>query len=239
VGSAEEKLMDVRISGVTKLYEPDILALDGVYLTVPKGEFLYLVGQTGSGKTTLLRLITREVMPTKGQIAVGEYNLRKMSAFDLALYRRDLGVVFQDFKLLPHLTAMENVAFVLDVIGVPPAEVKERTGEVLERVGMWRRRFLRPPQLSGGEQQRIAIARAVVNAPSLLVADEPTGNLDTHTAEEIMRLLLSINASGTTVLMATHNQFLVDAYRQRVLELHMGRVVRDEKRGRYELDGDF
>jgi cell division ATP-binding protein FtsE len=141
--------------------------------------------------------------------------------------------------LLPHLNVFENVSFVLEVLGVAQREVKERTGEVLDQVNLWRRRFLYPPQLSGGEQQRVAVARAIVNSPSILLADEPTGNLDLHTAEEIMQLILSVNALGTTVVMATHNQHLVDAYRHRVVEIKIGRVVRDEKRGRYEIDGEF
>ena len=170
---------------------------------------------------------------------VGSYSLRKIGRVDLSLFRREVGVVYQDFCLLPHLNVFENVAFVLEVLGMPPREVKERADEVLERVNLWRRRFLYPPQLSGGEQQRVAIARAIVNSPSILLADEPTGNLDLHTAEEIMQLLLSINAMGTTILMATHNQYLVDSYRQRVVELKMGRIVRDEKRGRYEIDGEL
>ncbi|MCX7828993.1 MAG: ATP-binding cassette domain-containing protein [Thermanaerothrix sp.] len=231
--------MDIRLSGVTKIFHPDITALEDVYLEIPKGEFVYLVGPTGSGKTTLMRTITREVMPTRGQVMVGSYSLRKISRLDLSLFRRDVGVIYQDFCLLPHLNVFENVAFVLEVLGMPPRDVKERTDEVLERVNLWRRRFLYPPQLSGGEQQRVAIARAIVNSPSILLADEPTGNLDLHTAEEIMQLILSINAMGTTVLMATHNQYLVDSYRQRVVELRMGRVVRDEKRGRYEIDGEL
>ena len=231
--------MDIRLSGVTKIFHPDITALEDVYLEVPKGEFVYLVGPTGSGKTTLMRTITREVVPSRGQITVGAFSLRKISRVDLSLFRRDVGVVFQDFCLLPHLNVFENVAFVLEVLGMPAREVKERTGEVLDRVNLWRRRFLYPPQLSGGEQQRVAIARAIVNSPSILLADEPTGNLDLHTAEEIMQLILSINALGATVLMATHNQYLVDAYRQRVVELKMGRVVRDETRGRYEIDGEL
>ena len=231
--------MDIRLQGVSKIFPPDIRALEDIYLSIPQGEFVYLVGTTGSGKTTLLRLISREAQVTRGQIYAGSYNLKKIPTLSLAIYRRDIGVVFQDFKLLPDLTVVENVAFVLEVIGVPPREISERVGEVLERVGMWRRRFLRPPQLSGGEQQRVAIARAVINSPAVLLADEPTGNLDTRTAEDIMQLLLSINASGSTVIMATHNKYLVDAYRQRVVELRAGRIVRDEKRGRYDVDGDF
>mgnify|MGYP001458508676 CR=1 FL=1 len=231
--------MDIRLSGVTKIFHPDITALEDIYLDIPKGEFVYLVGPTGSGKTTLMRTITREVLPTRGQVMVGSYSLRKIGRVDLSLFRREVGVVYQDFCLLPHLNVFENVAFVLEVLGMPPREVKERADEVLERVNLWRRRFLYPPQLSGGEQQRVAIARAIVNSPSILLADEPTGNLDLHTAEEIMQLLLSINAMGTTILMATHNQYRVDSYRQRVVELKMGRIVRDEKRGRYEIDGEL
>ena len=231
--------MDIRFSGITKIFHPDITALEDIYLDIPKGEFVYLVGPTGSGKTSLLRCITREIAPTRGQITVGSFSLRKMSRVDLSIFRRDIGVVFQDFCLLPHLNVFENVSFVLEVLGVAQREVKERTGEVLDQVNLWRRRFLYPPQLSGGEQQRVAVARAIVNSPSILLADEPTGNLDLHTAEEIMQLILSVNALGTTVVMATHNQHLVDAYRHRVVEIKIGRVVRDEKRGRYEIDGEY
>ena len=231
--------MDIRFSGITKIFHPDITALEDIYLDIPKGEFVYLVGPTGSGKTSLLRCITREIAPTRGQITVGSFSLRKMSRVDLSIFRRDIGVVFQDFCLLPHLNVFENVSFVLEVLGVGQREVKERTGEVLDQVNLWRRRFLYPPQLSGGEQQRVAVARAIVNSPSILLADEPTGNLDLHTTEEIMQLILSVNALGTTVVMATHNQHLVDAYRHRVVEIKIGRIVRDEKRGRYEIDGEF
>ncbi len=231
--------MDIRLSGVTKVFEPDIVALEDVYLSVDSGEFLYLVGTTGSGKTTLLRLISREYLPTRGQITVGDRNLRKLRSSDLPYYRREVGVVFQDFKLLPNLTVFENVAFVLEAMGIPPKLVESRSNEVIDQVGLWRRRFLKPPQLSGGEQQRVAIARAMANSPSVFLADEPTGNLDLRTSEEIMRLLLSINASGTTVIVATHDQYLVDAYRQRLVELHNGRLKRDERRGRYFVDGEL
>jgi cell division transport system ATP-binding protein len=229
--------VEIRISGVSKIFKPDIVALEDIYITVRPGEFLYLVGPTGSGKSTLLRLITGEARPTRGQIAVGPFNLRKMGWGALSYYRRYVGVVFQDFKLLPHLTAYENVTFALEAMGLPPKEIKVKTGEVLERLGLWRRRFLHPPQLSGGEQQRLAIARAVVKSPSILIADEPTGNLDTNTAEGIMDILLSINAAGTTVIMATHNQYIVDTYRARVVELRMGRMMRDEEKGRYDTYG--
>ena len=197
------------------------------------------MGTTGSGKTTLLRLISREYLPTRGQITVGDVNLRKIGRGRLPFYRRDVGVVFQDYKLLPNLTVFENVAFVLEAMGIPPRVVQNRANEVIDQVGLWRRRFLKPPQLSGGEQQRVAIARAMANSPSIFLADEPTGNLDLRTSEEIMRLLLSINAAGTTVLVATHDQYLVDAYRQRLVELHNGRLKRDERRGRYFIDGEL
>ena len=226
--------MDINFSGVTKVFEPDIKALQNIYLQINSGEFVYLVGETGSGKTTLLRCITREVVPTRGQITVGGRVLRKISRFDLALYRRDVGVVFQDFLLLPNLTAFENVAFVLEVMGLSKREINNRVTEVLKTVGIWRRRNQYPPQMSGGEQQRLVIARAIVNEPALLLADEPTGNLDTHTADEIMQLLLDINAAGTTVLMATHNQYLVNTYRHRVIEIRRGSIIRDDDEGRYE-----
>lgn len=229
--------MEVKLSGVTKIFEPDIVAMEDVYLQVNSGEFVYLVGETGSGKTTLMRCITREVTPTRGYISVGGFTLRKIKRYDLALFRRDIGIVFQDFALLPNLTALENVAFVLEIMGLPQNEVLERAEEELKNVGLWRRRHMHPPQLSGGEQQRLAIARAIVNGPSLLLADEPTGNLDMHTADEIMQLLLSINAAGTTIFMSTHNQGIVNTYRNRVVEIHRGRVIRDEEQGRYELSG--
>lgn len=229
--------MEVKLSGVTKIFEPDIVALEDVYLQVNSGEFVYLVGETGSGKTTLMRCITREVVPTRGHISVGGFTLRKINRYDLAIFRRDIGVVFQDFALLPTLTVQENVAFVLEILGLPKNEVAERAEEELKNVGLWRRRNMYPPQLSGGEQQRLAIARAIVAGPSLLLADEPTGNLDMHTSDEIMQLLLGINAAGTTIFMSTHNQNIVDTYRNRVVEIHKGRVVRDEARGRYELSG--
>lgn len=229
--------MEITFSGVTKIFEPDIVALEDIYLQIDKGEFVYLVGETGSGKTTLMRCILRDVIPTRGHVSAGGRALRKINRFNLALFRRDIGVVFQDFMLLPNLTAFENIAFVMEVMGCSQKEIAEKTSEVMKKVGIWRRRNMYPPQLSGGEQQRLAIARAIVNDPSLLLADEPTGNLDNNTADEIMKLLFDINAAGTTVLMATHNDYIVDTYRHRVVEIHRGRIVRDEQEGDYKLYG--
>ena len=231
--------MEIHINGLTKIFSPNIQALSDIYLDISEGEFVYLIGTTGSGKTTLMRMLTREVLPTRGQVSLDGIDLRRLSSSSLPYFRRDIGVVFQDYKLLPNLTAWENVAFVLEVCGVPRAEARERTDDVIDKVGLWTRRGLRPDQLSGGEQQRVAIARAIVNAPRLFLADEPTGNLDVHTAEYVMKLLLSIHAAGTTVIVATHDQHLVDTYRQRVVELHMGRLVRDEREGRYSISGDL
>ena len=231
--------MEIRINGLTKVFPPNIQALSDIYLDIAEGEFVYLIGTTGSGKTTLMRLLTREVLPTRGQVIMDGQDLRCVSSSSLPYYRRNIGVVFQDYKLLPYLSAWENVAFVLEACGVPHAETRERTDDVIDKVGLWNRRMLRPDQLSGGEQQRVAIARAIVNAPRLFLADEPTGNLDIHTAEYVMKLLLSIHAAGTTVIVATHDQHLVDTYRQRVVELHMGRLVRDEWEGRYSVDGNL
>jgi cell division transport system ATP-binding protein len=228
--------MKIKFSDVTKIFKPEIIAVKDVNLDINEGEFVYIVGATGSGKSTLLRLITREALPTRGSILVGSMNLRRMRIHDIPYYRRDVGVVAQDFKLIPHLTVFENVAFVMEAMSVPPKMVEYRAASVIEQVGLWRRRSMRPPQLSGGEQQRVAIARALANSPSLFIADEPTGNLDFRTSEEIMKILLAINAAGVTVVMTTHNQQIVDSYRQRVIELSAGRVVRDELAGRYTDD---
>ena len=225
--------MKITFSGVSKVFEPDIVALRDINLEINKGEFVYVVGATGSGKSTLLRIITRELLPTRGSVRVNKVNLREMRKADIPYYRRDVGLVAQDFKLIPHLTVYENIAFVMEAMAVPPRIVSYRTNEVIEQVGLWRRRFMRPAQLSGGEQQRVAIARALANSPSLFIADEPTGNLDFHTAADVMKVLFAINAGGVTVVMSTHNQYIVDSCRQRVVELDAGRLVRDEMSGGY------
>ena len=231
--------MKINFSGVFKIFEPDIVALRDVNFTIEKGEFVYIIGATGSGKSTLLRLITRELLPTRGNLFVNDSNLRKMRTADIPYYRRDVGLVAQDFKLIPHLTVYENVAFVMEAMAVPSKMVEHRANKVIEQVGLWRRRYMKPTQLSGGQQQRVAIARALANSPSLFIADEPTGNLDFRTAADVMKILFAINAAGVTVVMSTHNQYIVDSCRQRVIELDAGKLVRDEKAGRYHLNDDF
>ena len=225
--------MNINFSGVTKIFQPDIAALTDISLDITQGEFVYIIGQTGSGKSTLLRLITRELLPSKGSITVGDYDLRRMRSSDVPYYRRDVGLVAQDFKLIPALTVYENVAFVMETMSVPKNLVEERTKDVINQVGLWRRRSMKPAQLSGGEQQRVAIARALANTPSLFIADEPTGNLDFHTAAEVMKILFAINAAGVTVVMSTHNQAIVNSSRKRVIELENGKLIRDEKGGTY------
>ncbi len=227
--------MNIKFSGVSKIFSPDIAALVDINLEIEQGEFVYIVGQTGSGKSTLLRLITRELLPSRGVVAVGGSDIAKMRKADVPYYRRDVGLVAQDFKLIPALTVYENIAFVMEAMSVPTRLVSERTKEVINQVGLWRRRNMRPSQLSGGEQQRVAIARALANSPSLFIADEPTGNLDFHTAADVMKILFSINAAGVTVVMSTHNQAIVNASRQRVVELESGRLIRDEIGGSYAV----
>ena len=227
--------MNITFSEVTKTFEPDITALFDISLNIEQGEFVYVIGQTGSGKSTLLRLITRELLPSAGTVAVGGFDLRRMRRADVPYYRRDVGLVARDFKLIPSLTVYENIAFVMEAMSVPKRIVEERTRDVINQVGLWRRRSMRPAQLSGGEQQRVAIARALANSPSLFIADEPTGNLDFHTAAEVMKILFAINAAGVTVVMSTHNQSIVNSSRQRVIELENGKLIRDEKGGMYQI----
>ncbi len=225
--------MNISFSGVSKIFPPDIAALVDVSVNIEQGEFVYVVGQTGSGKSTFLKLITRELLPTRGVVSVGGHDMRRMKSSDVPYYRRDVGLVAQDFRLIPSLTVYENIAFVMEAMSVPKRIVAERAKDVINQVGLWRRRSMRPAQLSGGEQQRVAIARALANSPSLFIADEPTGNLDFHTAADVMKILFSINAAGVTVVMSTHNQAIVNASRQRVIELDGGKLIRDEKGGTY------
>ena len=219
---------------VTKVYATaQRPALDDVSLEVEKGEFVFLVGPSGSGKSTLLRLVLREERPTKGSVWVLGKDLNRLSNWKIPAMRRQVGTVFQDFRLLPNKTVFENIAFALEVIGKPSSHIKKVVPEVLEVVGLDGKEGRRPDELSGGEQQRVAIARAFVNRPMLLIADEPTGNLDPGTSVGIMKLLDRINKLGTTVVMSTHDSQIVDQMRRRVIELESGHVVRDQSRGVY------
>jgi cell division transport system ATP-binding protein len=208
-------------------------ALEDVSLEIEKGEFIFLVGPSGSGKSTFLRLVLREERPNKGQVWVLGKELNRLSNWKIPAMRRQIGTVFQDFRLLPNKTVFENVAFALEVIGKPSSQIKKVVPEVLEVVGLEGKEGRRPDELSGGEQQRVAIARAFVNRPMLLIADEPTGNLDPATSVGIMKLLDRINKLGTTVVMSTHDSQIVDQMRRRVIELEAGHVVRDQSRGVY------
>jgi cell division transport system ATP-binding protein len=219
---------------VTKVYEPDVVALRDVSFHIDKGEFVFIVGASGSGKSTLIRLLLKEMEPTTGRIMVGGRDLTRLSRGKVPLLRRNIGCVFQDFKLLPNRTAGENVAYALKVQGESKASIRKKVPEVLAMVGLSHKTNSLPDELSGGEQQRVSVARAFVNHPPLLVCDEPTGNLDPDTSVGIMQLLYRINRSGTTVLMVTHDRDMVDKMRKRVIALEGGVLVRDERRGGYE-----
>ena len=228
----------IKFENVTKVYtKSDKPALDNVSLEVEKGEFVFLVGLSGSGKSTFLRLVLREEKPTSGSIHVAGKDLRTLSNWKVPQLRRQVGTVFQDFRLLPNKTVSENVAFTLHVLGFSKKEIAREVPEVLELVGLEDKGDRKPGELSGGEQQRVAIARAYVSKPAILIADEPTGNLDPATSVGIMKLLDRINREGTTVVMATHDAGIVDQMRKRVIELEAGHVVRDQARGVYGYSG--
>jgi cell division transport system ATP-binding protein len=220
---------------VSKLYQGDV-GLDRATFAIDRGEFVFLVGATGSGKSTVMRLLIKELEPTDGTIRVAGHDLEQIKRRRVPYFRRNIGVVFQDFKLLPNRTVYDNVAYALQVTGGTRREIRDKVPDILRLTGLSTKLHNMPHQLSGGEQQRVSIARAFVNHPPLLLADEPTGNLDPDTSIDIMRLLYRINRTGTTVLVATHDQTMVDRMRRRVLELHQGRVVRDEAAGRYTRD---
>jgi cell division transport system ATP-binding protein len=224
----------IRFDHVTKVYANQARpALSDVSLEVERGEFVFLVGASGSGKSTFLRLILKEEKPTQGSVHVAGRDLTRLSNWKVPALRRQMGTVFQDFRLLPNKTVHENVAFALEVIGKPRHTIRKVVPEVLELVGLDGKETRMPNELSGGEQQRVAIARAFVNRPMILIADEPTGNLDPTTSVGIMKLLDRINRTGTTVVMATHDQAIVDQMRKRVIELETGKLVRDQSRGVY------
>lgn len=228
----------IKFENVTKVYsKSDRPALDNISIEVEKGEFVFLVGLSGSGKSTFLRLVLREEKPTSGSIHVAGKDLKTLSNWKVPQLRRQLGTVFQDFRLLPNKTVTENVAFTLHVLGFSRKEIAREVPEVLELVGLEDKGDRKPGELSGGEQQRVAIARAYVSKPAILIADEPTGNLDPATSVGIMKLLDRINREGTTVVMATHDAGIVDQMRKRVIELEAGHVVRDQARGVYGYSG--
>ncbi len=221
---------------VTKVYDPDVVALQDVSFVIDKGEFVFVVGPSGSGKSTVIRLLLKELEPTRGRILVGGRDLSRLKRSKVPLLRRNLGCVFQDFKLLPNRTASENVAYALKVQGERPELIRKKVPEALSLVGLAHKSTSLPDELSGGEQQRVSIARAVVNHPPLLICDEPTGNLDPDTSVGIMQLLYRINRAGTTVLMVTHDREMVDKMRKRVIALDGGRLARDERRGGYTTE---
>ncbi len=223
----------IEMHDIWKTYTDGTHALRGVSLRIDSNEFVYLVGPSGAGKSTFMKLIYREEVPTKGQISVSGFNIGKLKARKIPYVRRNIGVIFQDFRLLPQLTVFENVAFAMEVIEAPKRIIKKRTMEVLELVGLQHKHASKPSQLSGGEQQRVSIARAIVNNPSVIVADEPTGNLDPETSIGIMNLLEEINYRGSTIVMATHNKDIVNSIRKRVIAIENGIIVRDEARGEY------
>jgi cell division transport system ATP-binding protein len=219
--------------GVTKIYPGGLVALKDINIKISKGEFVFIVGPSGAGKSTFIKLLFREELPTKGQIFFNGKNITRMKSREVPFLRRRIGIVFQDFRLLPEKTVYENVAFAMEVTEASSREIKKRVPYVLEKVGLADKAGAKPSELSGGEQQRVALARALVNNPDVLVADEPTGNLDPDTSWEIMKLLNEINKRGTTVVVATHARELVDGMRKRVLQLDKGALVRDEERGVY------
>ena len=227
----------IRISDVQKTYKTGTVALYDFNLSISKGEFVFVIGASGSGKSTLIKMLYREEKPDRGSIIIGGINVAKLRNRKVYILRRKLGVVFQDFKLLPKLTVFENVAFALEVFAKDKKQIYKRVMEVLDLVGLKNKVRQYPDQLSGGEQQRVVIARAIVNHPKLLICDEPTGNLDPHTSMEIMKVLENINQMGTTIVMATHDLEIVKKMKKRVIVIEEGRLVKDYEKGQYHNEG--
>ena len=225
----------ITLDGVTKKYTRDSIALDNIHLNISPGEFVSIVGQSGTGKTTLVKMLIAEERPNTGIVEVGGINVGRIRQKDIPLFRRQIGVIFQDFKLLQKKTVWENVAFALQVAGARRSRIKQIVPKVLSIVGLKEKKHRYPNQLSGGEQQRVVIARSLVHRPKILVADEPTGNLDTINTHEIIDILKKINEFGTTIVLVTHNRDIVNHLRRRVVTLNNGKVVSDEKHGKYRL----
>lgn len=223
----------IKIKNVEKTYKTGVTAIYDLSLNIEKGEFVFVIGSTGCGKSTLIKMLYREEKPTKGIINIGGINVSKLKNRNVYKIRRKIGVVFQDFKLLPKSTVYENVAFALEIFGLPNSEIHTKVLKALELVGLKHKAKNYPNQLSGGEQQRVAIARAIVNGPKLLICDEPTGNLDENTSMEIMKVLDEINKLGTTIIMVTHDTEIVNKLKKRVILLDSGRIVKDYKEGEY------
>lgn len=226
----------IKLKDVYKTYPNGVVALNGVNIHIEQGEFVYVVGPSGAGKSTFIKLIYREEVPTKGDVIIDGVETNKLKANKIPYLRRDIGVVFQDFKLLPRLTVYENVAFALEVIEESPDVIRERVLEVLQLVGLKNKVKSLPQELSGGEQQRVSIARAIASKPKIVITDEPTGNLDPDTSWEVMRTLEEINATGTTIIMATHSQEIVNTIRKRVIAIEDGLIARDDKQGEYRYE---
>lgn len=226
----------IRLINVSKEYKNGVKALNNIDLEIKKGEFVFLVGLSGAGKSTLIKLLLKEEEPTEGSIYLKDRDITKVSNRRIPYIRRDIGVVFQDFRLLPNKTVYENVAFAMEIVGTNTKEIRRRVPMILSLVDLSRKAASFPDQLSGGEQQRVSIARSIVNNPPVLIADEPSGNLDPETAWEIMKVLTDINNRGTTILMATHAKDIVNKMKKRVIVLDNGIVIRDEEKGGYELE---
>lgn len=218
---------------VSKIYPGGSVALQDINVRIEQGEFVFIVGPSGAGKSTFFKMLFREVLPSSGKVIVNGHDLVKMTEKEIPYFRRQLGIVFQDYRLLPDRTVYDNVAFAMQVIETPYRKIKRRVNDVLDLVGLRKRAHAYPTELSGGEQQRIAIARAIVNDPILLIADEPTGNLDPETSWEIMDIFREVNKSGTTIVMATHDREIVDEMEKRVIAIEHGHIVRDDAKGVY------
>lgn len=226
----------ITAKNLTKRFSNGVVALQDFSLQIDKGEFVFLVGPSGAGKSSFINLVIRKELPTSGLLEVGNMNVAFLKKHEIPFFRRNIGVIFQDFKLLPNKTVYENISFALEVIEADVREIKARVKYVLDLVGLNHKRNEFPSELSGGEQQRVSLARAIVNRPHLLLADEPTGNLDPETSWGIMDLLKEINKRGTTIVMATHNKDIVDRLRRRVVAIENGRIIRDEQKGGYSLE---